>query len=45
MAWLIYDLDVAVLKKNMRHASKVMDALRKAFERTTSLKGGCGVEL
>ena len=42
IAWLIYGLDVAVLKKNMRPASKVPNALRKASERT-SLRECCGV--
>ena len=39
-AWLISGLDVAVLEKNMRPASKVLNAPRKASERTTSLRGG-----
>ena len=36
--WLIYGLDVALLEKNMRLASKVQNALRKASERTTPLQ-------
>ena len=39
----IYGLDTSVIKKNVRPASKVLHALRKASERTTSLRGYCGV--
>ena len=42
-AWLISGVDVVVLKKNIRPASKVLNAFRKASERTTSLQGCCGV--
>ena len=41
--WLIYGLGLAVLKKNMRPALKVLIALRKASKRTTSLRRCCGV--
>lgn len=42
-AWLMYSLDVAVLEMNMSSASKVLNVLRKASERMTSLRGCCGV--
>lgn len=38
-----YDLDVAVLEKSMPPASKVLNAWRKAPERTASLRGCCSV--
>ena len=39
IAWLLYGLDGAVVEKNMRPGSKVWIVLRKASERTTSLRG------
>lgn len=38
-----YGLDVAMLEKNLRPASKVQNALPKASERATSLQGSFGV--
>ena len=39
--WRTYGLASTVLEKSMRPASKVLDAIRKASERTTLLRG-CG---